>query len=174
MDDVIHLDSFATRRYFMKAYLRFTYPFIVFVVASLLMNACDLQHHGYIYVTDPQNGNTFPLNQPITVKVSVADISRLIPYDWVSYEYTITDDGTTIAHVGNETIHQRNLFVVMNNPSQGAHYVSVRGRAARPDPDFVDVPNNPYRVYSDWIDSNEVCFFVGPNPPPDFCTTRTL
>jgi hypothetical protein len=29
-------------------------------------------------------------------------------------------------------------------------------------------------VYTRWYPSNDVCFFVGPNPPPDFCATRTV
>ncbi len=56
----------------------------------------------------------------------------------------------------------------------GPHYISVQGRLARPDPDFADLPNNPHKVYSDWINSNEVCFYIGPNAPSDFCSTRTI
>ncbi len=156
---------------------RFRFPalFALLVLFSLFLNACALPHEGIIHITDPSNGNTFPLGQPITIRVHVntAIVSNYNHLAWQYYEWNILDAGAIVAH-GADPVNQDIFEFVVNSAPEGAHYISVRGRVARPDPDFADLPNNPYKVYSDWIDSNEVCFYVGPNPPSDFCTIRTI
>jgi hypothetical protein len=149
--------------------------FMFFVIASLPISGCALSHEALFKITDPHNGNVFPLNQPVTIRVRVFRDSRSSFGGtlWESYEWVLSDAGVVIAQ-GSSSIAQGTFEFVINSSFDGAHYISARARAARPDPDFADLPNNPYRIYSDWLSSNEVCIYIGSNAPEDFCTIRTI
>ena len=140
---------------------------ILFV--GVLLSGCALRHESIIRITDPGNGNTFPLDQPVTIRVHV-NTAALANYNHVSgwgfYEFNIIDGGTIIAH-GGRSINFDEFEWTLSAGSAGPHYVVVQGRVGR------NVGSNQFE-YSDWINSNEVCFYVGPDAPSDFCSVRTI
>jgi len=139
------------------------------------MSSCALQHDASIlHITQPQDNNTFALGDGVNVHVTVTDVISRFQGVWSGYEYEVTDNGRLIGHGTNMPLSQRSVSALENASPPGQHIIVARGRAERPDPDYESVPNNPYRVYSDWYSSNEVCVWFGPNPPPDFCSTRTI
>ena len=160
--------SFKDMRCTTKTKRRFPFS-TVLIMAGLLLGACAPFQHAWIpaQITDPHNNDVVPLGQQIAVRVSV--LAATDP-SWGQFEYTITDNGETIAHVGNETIRQRNLLVYENHAAPGVHIVQATGRAWRQE----SRGGQTDTYYTPWWNSNEVCFFVGPNPPPDFCATRTV
>jgi hypothetical protein len=137
----------------------------VLMMAGLLLGACAPFQHAWIpaQITDPHNNDVIPLGQQIAVRVSV--LAATDP-SWGQFEYTITDNGETIAHVGNETIRQRNLLVYENHAAPGVHVVQATGRAWRQESHGGQTDT----LYTPWWNSNEVCFFVGPNPQGSSCS----
>jgi hypothetical protein len=149
---------------------------MVFVlIAGLTLSGCALSHEPIFRITNPQNGNVFGLNDRVTIRVRVFrnSISNFGSYDWHFYQWRLFDGNTIIASGGASTSIGTFEFVI-DTSAGGPHYITAQARAGRPDPDFADLPVNPYFVYSDWMDSNEVCFFVGPDAPSDFCSVRTI
>jgi len=155
----------------MRLYLR-TFLLLTITI-SLLLSGCALPHESRLKITDPSDGNTFPLNQTINIKVRAHYSSVDGINQWTAYEWVMVDDGVVLSQ-GSAPAQQVDFQYSLSSAAEGIHYVSVRARASRPDPDF-DIPNSPYRIYTDWFNSNEVCFYVGPNPPSgDFCSIRTI
>jgi hypothetical protein len=150
-----------------KAKTRRSFWLAIPLAMSMLFAACAPFQHRWIpaTITDPHDNDVIPLGQQIAVRVDVLAAGES---GWTNFEYTITDNGETIAHVGNESIAQRHLLVYENHAAPGVHDVQVTGRAWR-----LNSPGGQPYYTAPWT-SNDVCFFVGPNPPPDFCATRTV
>jgi len=145
---------------------------VVILFVGVLLSGCALRHDALFHITDPQNGNTFPLNQPLIIKVRVSSsVSTFNGGDWQFYEWVMWD-GNTIISQGSASTLQREFDYALNSPYSGPHYVSVRARAAH----AVNDPSSDRTTltYSDWYNTNEVCFFIGPDAPSDFCSVRTI
>jgi hypothetical protein len=160
----------------MKANLHFSIPLTVFIVIGLLVSGCAQPDASPFRITDPHNGNTFPLHQTVNVKIELN--GRFADYrgeHWLWYEWIMTDDGRVIASGSGDT-QTRGLNYGVVSLYTGPHYIVVKGRGARVDTERVETNQSIYRNvyrYSDWVYTNEVCFFTGPNPPEDFCSVRT-
>lgn len=159
----------------MKIKIRLAVQVLSLLLVGAILNGCALSHEPIFRITNPQNNNTFPENASFAIHVRVFrdSYSNFGNGNWTGYEWTMYDGNATIAS-GSGTVAAGEFDFLISSAPNGPHYVQVRARAFGPDPDYADLPNNPYRVYSDWRLSNEVCFYVGPNPPQDFCQIRTI
>jgi hypothetical protein len=160
----------------MKHKLRLSFLLVVLTLVSLVASSCALRHEARppVYIEEPHNGNTFPSNASVTLRVSTYGISQNSPI-WETYDYEVLDNGVIISEGANRPISETTPTMVLGSLPDGTHLVVVRGRASHADRDYADAPNpNSYRIYSDWYSSNQVCFFTGPNPPDDFCTYVTI
>ncbi len=148
---------------------------IVLLLASLGASSCALRHAAppAINLTDPQNGNTFPSNASVTLHVTLYGVSGSSSL-WDRYDYQVIEDGVIVSQASDQSITITQRSLLLRGLLDGTHLVVVRGRPSRPDPDYADLPNNTFRIYGDWYTSNPVCFFVGPNPPEDFCSNVTI
>ncbi len=148
---------------------------IVVVLASIAGSSCALRREAppAINITEPRNGNTFASNADITLQVSLDGVGG-DSGAWDRYEYQVLDNGVIVSQASDQPISVTTRTLELGGLLNGTHLVEVRGRAARPDPSFADSPNDPHRIFGSWYTSRPVCFFVGPNPPEDFCTSLTI
>src|SRR5574340_800306 len=160
----------------MRERWRRVHLFLVIVVSFVLQSACAPTHRAPFVITAPNQGESFPSNSIITVRVSVIDLTHLDlgdgnTYTWDHLEYSVSDNGELVsAH--EAPLSLRSINVVLTFPvADGVHWVDVDGRAARPI--VRSLEDEPGWAFSPWY-HQAVCFWVGPNRPPDVCSTRTI
>ena len=159
----------------MKTHRRLLSLSITIILMSILLNGCSLPHQAILSITSPHDNDTFPANANLSIHIRVFrdGHSNFEDGSWEGYEWLLYDGYGTIGN-GQGMVSQGEFDFPIISAPEGPHYLQVRARAFRADPDYAEVPNNPYRLYSEWLLSNEVCFYVGPNPPQDFCQIRTI
>lgn len=152
----------------------------VIIIFSLVTSACALEHHGALRIVAPHNNDVLPENQPVRIRVEVVDMREVYQpaLAWEQGQYNLVDDGSIVTEAGWQRLPGRGetLEFVINNPSAGPHYVMFQTQLRRLNRDYYDFPNDPddrHYDHSDWYRTGEVCFWVGPNAPQDFCTIRT-
>ncbi len=148
---------------------------IVAMLVSLVASSCALRHEAppAINITEPHNASTFASNANITLRVSLAGVAG-DSGGWDRYQYQVLDNGVIVSQASDQPISVTTRTLELGSLLNGTHLVVVRGRAARPDPSFADSPNDPHRIFGNWYTSKPVCFFVGSNPPEDFCSSVTI
>ncbi len=149
--------------------------FIVLVVVSLVASSCAPRHEALpaINITEPHNASTFASNANITLHVSLEGVAG-DSGAWDRYDDQVLDNGVIVSQASDQPISVTTRTLELGALLNGIHLVEVRGRAARPDPSVADSPNDPHRIFGNWYASKPVCFFVGPNPPEDFCSSVTI
>ena len=142
---------------------------VVSLLLGLMGLGCAPPHRAPFLIASPHDNDTFPSGQPVTVRVDTIDLTHVNGETWESYDYEVFDNGDLVARRTHVPLTNRNPYEVIAHPADGLHWVDVNGRIARTRYFFGD----PEPVYSDRYALN-VCFWVGPNPPPDFCSVRTI
>jgi hypothetical protein len=149
--------------------------FTVLALVSLVASACARQAPALppIDIVDPHVGSTFPSGTEVDLHVTFYGVGGG-SNTWQSYEYQLLDNGQVVSQAADIPISQTTLSPTLRSLPDGTHLVVVRGRAARPNPDYAEAANDAHRVYGDWYTSNPLCFFVGANPPEDICSTAAM
>ena len=130
--------------------------FTFFIIASLLVSGCALQHHaiGVYLRTDNQ---LYPqLTDPITVTLSS---NVVVPDQYHFIQYEVIDNGRGI---GSSVISRDTQQITVMVPfphAFGTHSISARVR-----------PYNSATESGDWVTSTPamVCIFVGSDPPDTY------
>jgi hypothetical protein len=139
--------------------------FVFLLTVAMLVTSCALSHRAAptLQINRPGNESTFPTGI-YSVDVSIeAHFSGFQRDTWTGYEWNLVDNGVPIPG-GAGPLGQTQFVFTLSRPSDGVHHISVRARATRA------LSDNSTET-SDWVNSNEICFFVGDSVPADFCTT---
>ena len=129
--------------------------FAFFVIASLLISGCALEHHGLpLIITTPNNGTVFGQNEIIRIGITSG---LTVPDQYRQFQIEIYDNGVRVRvnYYGRGTTMVREADPTPY--TTGTHDLYARARAYNSDTD-----------YGEWYPSYHVCVFVGPNPPSNF------
>ncbi len=126
--------------------------FLFFVITSLVLSGCALEHHGRFYISSPHINDTFLPTDHITI--TLHRYSSVDPYHY--FRYQIRDNGNIL--ISNEARGELNdIQYILNGDSNGVHLIDARAQA-------FDTTNS----HSDWYPATSVCIYVGGNPPANF------
>ncbi len=131
------------------------------IIFAFTVSACSDFRSGPLpplQITNPHDNDVFPLNQTIEVRL-VSNANQ--DHTWDTLEYEIYQDGLRIKS-GTADGTQNTLPVQVTEDVTGTHVIWAQVRGHRRD------------VTSDWIQSNQVCIYVGDNAPADFCSVQTI
>jgi hypothetical protein len=136
-------------------------------LAALLLSGCGpLPHEPLFAITSPHQDDSLPANQPVTIRMDAFGLAHPNPcYD--HYEYSVADNGTQFVNRTFVPVSEEHPYEIIVHPYNGVHWVDVHGRLAWRSSSCGG------REYSEWI-NRTVCFWVGPDRPPDICSTRTI
>ena len=130
--------------------------FVFFVIASLIISGCALEHHGRFAITNPHPNNTFSPTDHINI--TLHRYSPIDPYHY--FRYQIRDNGAFLAS-SEARGELTDIQYILNGGSIGPHTIDARAQAF-----------DSASAHSDWYPATSICIYIGPNPPANFsCNT---
>jgi len=127
-------------------------------VFGLLISGCSASEPPTFSITQPGQGNVLPSGHPVEITLS----SRYNTNNYNFIRWEIYDNGLLVGH-NQADIGTREIHWAENGPMDGVHHIYARAQA------FSRGSNT-----SQWLTTPDLCYWVGDNPPADFCSYETI
>ncbi len=128
------------------------------VVIVIILTGCSAQEPPTFSITQPGNGNVLPTAHPVEITLS----SRFSSGNFQYIRWEIYQDGMRVDFNNSESIDTREIHRALNGVTDGTHWIYARAQAYS--------GSNQSR----WLETSEICYWVGDNPPSDFCNYQTI